>query len=309
MSSEQDKKKQVAWYDNPNLITSLIIGLIVLIIILSQSFAVNNNLSVANILSSILNHNVFYLLIGAYFIILKTKFGKKYFDFLNIFLILLYTLTTITSLLTVFQSFGLESLLCFAIDFMIIIYVIHTFLRSTRIWKSMNLGNSPFNEIKNDGYFYSVLVMSIILLAVNLISTTSLDGTFLTLMDTGFTILFIRYIYLYGAFLDSKKISVNNEGNFDEIREAVKESVDNFVSETKLYEKVEKINDKVVDMSEEVVSVAKDILDIDDKKEAQPKEKQVKVEKKPDTTGEKEQTKEKKVKVEKKNSADKEVKK
>lgn len=278
MVNEDKNKKQVEWYDNPNIITSFIIVLIALIVILSQSFAINNNLSISNILGSILNHNIGYLLVCIYFVALKTNIGKKYFDFLNIFLIILHTLTAITSLLTVFQSFGLGSLLGFAIDLLIIIFLIHTFLRSTRIWKSMNLNKSPFNEISNNGYFYSILVLAITLLAVNLISTTSFDGTILTLMDTGYTILFIRYVFLYGEFLNSKNISVKNEGNFNVYREAIKDNVNNFVEEHKLDEKYESIKDglaefagdikeKVLDIKEEVTEKIED-MELDEKIDA-----------------------------------------
>ena len=244
--------KEIEWYDNPNIVTSLIIGLIALIIILSQSFAINNNLSAISILSNILNHNSIYLFIGAYFIALKTKIGKKYFDFLNLFLIVIHTLTAVTSFLTLFQSFGLSSLVGLAIDGLVLIYLVHTLLRSTNIWKGANLGNSPFNEITNSGYFYTILILSITLLAVNLISTTSFDGTILTLLECLYTVLFIRYIFLYGVFLDSKNISVNNEGNFDKYRDAIKDEVDDLG---------ERVSEMVDDVKEEVKNIKEDIVE------------------------------------------------
>ena len=33
----------------------------------------------------------------------------------------------------------------------------------------------------------------------------------------------LRYIFLYGEFLNSKKISINNEGNFDAYKEKIQE--------------------------------------------------------------------------------------
>ena len=277
MSEVEKKKNDVEWYNEPRKITNLIILMIGLIIILSQSFAVNNGLSVGEILSSILNHNISYLLVCVYFVALKTKVGKQYFDFLNIFMIALYMLTTVTSLLTVLQSFGLESILGLAIDLMILIYMIHTFLRSTRMWKSMNINKSPFNEISNDGYFYSIMVLSITLLAVNLVSTTSLDGTILALMDTAYIILFIRYIFLYGEFLNNKKISINNSGNFDQYREKIvdivedvkdkasdlKEDIEEKIEEVKLDEKIDAAKKKVSDV---VQDVKKDINKKSEKK-------------------------------------------
>lgn len=269
MNKVDNQTKELGWYDNPNVITSLLILMIALIVILSQSFAVNNGLSVTEILSSILNHNIGYLLVCIYFVALKTKIGKQYFDFFNVFLIVLYGLTSVTSLLTVLQSFGLGSLLGFIIDLMILIYMVHTFLRSTRIWKSMGMSQSPFNEISNNGYFYSILVLSVTLLAVNLISTTSFDGTILALMDAGYTILFIRYVFLYGEFLNSKKISINNKGNFEQYKEIIKDQVSDFVEENKLDEKFEVVKDKVTDFVEDVKEKTIDVKEeIEEKIEA-----------------------------------------
>ena len=266
MSEINKKKNELDWYDNPTIITNLILLMTAIIVILSQSFAVNNGLGALEILSGILNHNIGYLLVAIYFVSLKTKTGKRYFDFLNIFLIVLYGLTSITSLLTLLQSFGLGSLLGFCIDIIILVYMIHTFLRSTRVWKSLSLGKSPFNEISNSSYFYSILVLSITLLAVNLISTTSFDGTLLALMDALYTILFVRYIFLYGEFLNSKKISINNEGNFDQYKEKVKEEVTGFVEDNKIDEKIESIKDKVSDFVDDVKEKATDIKeDIEEK--------------------------------------------
>lgn len=253
------KKNTVEWYDNPNIVTTFIIGLITLIILLSQSFAIKNNLSPLNMLGSILNHNIMYLLVGIYFIALKTKTGKRYFDFLNMFLLVLYCLESITSLLTVFQSFGLASLLIFAIDILMLIYLFHTMLRNTPIWKSAGIDKSPFNEITNNGYFSTIIILAITLLAVDLVSSTSLDGTILSLLDASFTCLFVRYVFLYGAYLDSKKISINNEGNFDSLKELISDKVDSFVEEHELDEKFDKFKDKVSDVTDDIKDVAVDI--------------------------------------------------
>ena len=78
---EIKEKNNIEWYDNPNLITTIGIITLVLVIVLSQSFAVKNNMSSNEILRSLLNHNSIYLVGLLYFVPLKTKSGKKYFDF------------------------------------------------------------------------------------------------------------------------------------------------------------------------------------------------------------------------------------
>ena len=85
---DKSVKKRVEWYNDASTITTGVIGLIIITILLSQSFAIKNGLSAVDILSSILTHNSTYLCVCLYFIALKTKFGKKYFDHLNLILIL-----------------------------------------------------------------------------------------------------------------------------------------------------------------------------------------------------------------------------
>lgn len=237
----EEKKLEIEWYDNPGLVTNLIIGLIAIVIILSQSFAINNNLSAQEILSSIINHNSVYLIVLVYFVALKTKIGKRYFDFLNIFLILLYFMTGVTSILTLFQSFSLETLVGCALHLILFVYLFHTLFRRTRIWKEFHLDKSPFNEIKNDAYFYSIVVLSVVLLAIDLIATTTLDGTILSILDACYTVLFARYVYLYGCFVDNKEKKINPNTSVEEIKEKVEQVKD------KLDEVVDDITDSVSD--------------------------------------------------------------
>ena len=232
-------KKVENWYDSADIITCLIITTIFLSIICSQSFA-NGEFSFT-LFSSVINRNSIYLLILIYFVLLRFSFGKRYFNYLNIFLIFVYFITTVTSFLTLVQSFSLVSVLSFVLNFVLFIYSSHTLLRGTRFWKEFRLYSSPFNELTNEGVFYSTCVISVFLLAVNLISTVVVSGVVLSLLDTIYYLLFGRYVYLYYEYLDSKKIDSNNDGNFDEFRGKVQELLD----------KTE-IDDVIVDGSKEV---------------------------------------------------------
>ena len=248
------KKVQVEWYDNPGIVTNFIIALIAVIIILSQSFAINNNLSAQEILGSIINHNSVYLIVLAYFVALKTKIGKRYFDFLNVFLVLLYFLIAITSILTVFQSFSLETLVNCALHLILFVYLFHILFRKTRVWREFHLDKSPFNEIKNDAYFYSIIVLTVVLLAIDLIATTTFDGTILSCMDAIFMVLFARYIFLYGCFLDNKEKKIDPTTNVEEIKEKVEQVKD------KLDEVVNDITDSVEEKLDSVQNVIEDTL-------------------------------------------------
>ena len=258
----EKKKTEIEWYDNPGIVTNVIITLIAVIIILSQSFAINNNLSTQEILRSIINHNSVYLIVLVYFVALKTKIGKRYFDFLNVFLILLYFITGVTSILTVFQSFSLETLISCAMHLVLFIYLFHTFFRRTRVWREFHLTKSPFNEIKNDAYFYSITVLVVLLLAIDLIATTTFDGTVLALFDAIYMVLFARYVYLYGCFLDNKEKKINPTTSIEEIKEKVEEVK-------------ERLDDVVDDIQDKVEGVVKEVTDDDSKKKTKKSSKTV----------------------------------
>ena len=243
----EKKQVEVEWYDNPGIITNIIIALIAIIVILSQSFAINNNLSTQAILSSIINHNSIYLIVLVYFVALKTRIGKRYFDFLNVFLVLLYFITAATSILTLFQSFSLETLVGCFLHLTLFIYLFHILFRRTRVWKEFHLNRSPFNEIKNDTYFYTIIVLTVFLLAIELIATTTPDGTILSCLDAFFMGMFARYIYLYGCFVDNKEKKINSTTSIEEIKEKVEEVKD------KLDEVVDDIKDTVGDTVDSVM--------------------------------------------------------
>lgn len=214
LSKEKVKRKQiemVAWYNNPNLITTFSIIILVLIIVLSQSFAVKNAIGASNILRNLLNHNSIYVVGLLYFIPLKTKTGKKYFDFLNVFMIIIYGIFTATSILTVIQSFGLISLVTLGVNVVFLIYMIHSLLYKTRIWQEFKLQNSPLNDVQNINYFYTIIILSIIVLTVNLIQTSTIDGAILSALVTIYEILLARYIYLYKEHVEYKEKAINNK--------------------------------------------------------------------------------------------------
>jgi hypothetical protein len=276
--SKKEKIQKKKWYDDGDTVTSAIIGIIIAVIICSQSLA-NGELSFA-LFSSVINHNSIYLLVLIYFILIKFSVGKKYFNYFNIFLIFIYFIATLTSLLTVIQSFSLTPALTFIMNFIVLLYLTHTLFRDTVIWTDFHLSKSPFNELTNEWFFYAMFVISIILLAVNLISTVVVSGVVVAVLDTIYYILFGRYIFLYREFLDRKKIHVDNEGNFDEVRgkvqevldktdiddkivegyKDVKEKVTSFVEENKLDEKAKNVKNKIVETSNDVGNRVKDAI-------------------------------------------------
>lgn len=248
-----EKKSKMKWYDNASTITTLLIGIILIIIVCSQSFVAPTNFSI-ELFESILNHNSVYLLVLIYFCFIKFPVGKKYFNYFNVFLIFIYFLAMITSFLTVIQSFSLNTILSFIENFLFVLYMVHTLFRDTRLWKEFNIHRSPFNELSNDWYYYSIVVVSCGLLAVNLISTVVIRGVIISILDCFYILLLGRYIYLYHDYLDEKELDSNNEGNFDDIREKVHENVQEVLDKTE-------IDDKIMDASNTIEEKVNDFID------------------------------------------------
>ena len=203
-------------------------------------------------------------------------------------------ITSITSLLNLFQSLSLSSIISFVLNITLLIYISHVFLRNTRLWKELNLSKSPFNELSNDWLLSAAIVLTVTKLAVTLIFTTSIDGAFLSFLDCIFGCFFVRYIYLYRDYLDKKRIDSDNEGDFSEY----KEKINDFVEENDLDETIDAIKDKVDDIGDSVKDGVTQILDKTDidEKLIETKDKVVnKITGKEEPPKKKKQTKKKKV--------------
>ena len=257
--------KKIKWYNSANMITSLIIGTILLIIVFTQSFALGRNGTV-ELFTSIINHNSIYLFILIYFILIKFYIGKRYFNYLSVFVIFIYFITTTTSFLTLIQAFSLITSLDFLINMLLLVYLLHTLMRDTRVWREFYLSKSPFNEMPNEFMFYSILLISAILLVVNLISTIAISGVFISVLDTVYIVLMARYIYLYRVFLDKKKIDVGDTMNLEDLKKKINEvdkkvstrldefgkDIDNYVKEKGIDKKIDKAKDTVVKTAKDV---------------------------------------------------------
>ena len=210
--------KEKDWFDSPRMVTYVIIGLLIVLIILSQSFAINSQLGTSDIIRSILNHNSIYVLI--YFVMLHFKVGKKYFDHLNVIMLIFFGLITLASMFTVFQSFGLASLLQLGINILFTIYFLYAFISNTVIGKELHLSTSVIVELKNEQYFYLITTLLVIHLVVALINSTSFESIVISLLEVLFYFLFARYISLYKEYDDmkvssSKKKKIKKEEESD----------------------------------------------------------------------------------------------
>lgn len=212
--------KEKDWFDSPRMVTYVIIGLLIVLIILSQSFAINSQLGTSDIIRSILNHNSIYVLTLIYFVMLHFKVGKKYFDHLNVIMLVFFGLITLASMFTVFQSFGLASLLQLGINILFTVYFLYAFISNTVIGKEFHLSTSVIVELKNEQYFYLITTLLVIYLVVTLINSTSFESIVISLLEVLFYFLFARYISLYKEYDDmkvssSKKKKIKKEEESD----------------------------------------------------------------------------------------------
>ena len=201
-----NKENKNIWYNNPDILTTIILITAVVIIVISQAIAVNSNLSASAMIRNLFNHNLTYIAGIIYFGLLKTSVGRKNFSLINVIYILLYIMVTIASVFTIFQSFGISAIRGVVVNVIIVCDMVYTFLPETRLWKDLKLNKLPLTEIRNDWFFYIVFVMSVALLLVNLIDVANFSGVVITLFDTAYMILFGRYIFLYKEYIDENKV-------------------------------------------------------------------------------------------------------
>ena len=206
-----NKSKEKDFFDSPSMITYILIGLLVVLIILSQSFAIQSHMAAGDIFRSIINHNSIYLVSLIYFILIRVKFGKKYFDYLNVIMFVFYLLTTFASLFTIFQSFGFDSILNLAFNVLITLYFGYSFFTSTVIGKDLRLSDSPLAEINNGQYYYLLIGIIAISLIVSLVSVNSFEDVVVHLLEAIYKFMFVRYVYLYKEYIERKELEASKE--------------------------------------------------------------------------------------------------
>ena len=192
------------------------------------------------IFRSIINHNSIYLVSLIYFILIRVKFGKKYFDYLNVIMFIFYLLTTFASLFTIFQSFGFDSILNLAFNVLITLYFGYSFFTSTVIGKDLRLSDSPLAEINNGQYYYLLIGIIAISLIVSLVSVNSFEDVVVYLLEAIYQFMFVRYIYLYKEYVERKTIDESvKEKTTEEVLDKKEDHVDE-VKEDKTTEEIEK---------------------------------------------------------------------
>lgn len=198
-------RKEKEWYDDANIVTSVLIGILILILIISQAFAIRHQMGIDYMLRSLFNYNTVYVFFLSYFVLLKTKVGKRYFQLMNVILIILEVLVLFGSILNVIQFFGLGTLFHLIMNLVLLTYMGYVLLKETKIWELFHFDGLQLHLIKNNQFFTALSFINIIILVIELIDSIEFDHVVLKLMECIYMIGFARYLYLYQDYQEEKE--------------------------------------------------------------------------------------------------------
>ncbi len=217
-----DDRKKLEWYDNPNLIINMMIGLLAISILVSQTIAIRTGLSFQESVNQLFNDSSVYLFYLVYFVLINLKFGKKHFDALSIVIFVFQSILLLTSLLNIIQTVGVKTIFEFILSIGMWLYLSNSLIRTTKIWKAFNLDLVPTKFFKNIDYFYIVTASSLIILILGLIDSFDFNYVLVILLDCLVYIGVARYLYLYRKYNEDKNII---EKPIDKIETAKKKKV------------------------------------------------------------------------------------
>ena len=210
MASDIDNSlNNIALFKDPYKLSNLaLVGLLVYIII----SIMYNYISDLGLLDLIKN-DFFYLILTAYFILIKTKVGKKYFSYMNIALAAVLTFNFVASFFNILTTFNFTTVFSLVVDFLLCGYFINSFFY--KYTKKLDL----LKKFNNTLIFY---VLSLVLIVLYFMLCFKYYGEVHIIKMIGYIlqllilIILSRYIYLYkkasdskSNFLDMKKPSEN----------------------------------------------------------------------------------------------------
>ncbi len=197
-------KKTVEWFNNPNLIVNMMIGLLAIGILISQTVAIRSGLDFQQAVNQLFNDNSVYTIYLVYFVSLNFKFGKRHFDALSVVMFVFQSIILLTSLLNIIQAVGLISIFDFIMHVALWLYISNSLIKRTSFWKNLNLEQVSFTFIKNIDYFYIVVASSLIILILGLIGSLDFNYVLIILLDCLVYIGVARYLYLFSKYFEDK---------------------------------------------------------------------------------------------------------
>ncbi len=204
-------EREKDWYDDPNILTTVMLFILGLILILSQTYAIRNHLGLWYMIRSLINYSSVYVILLAYFILLKTKVGKRYFVIMNVILGGMFAILSLGSVFSMIQFFKLETIFSFLQNTCVFFYFVKVMGKDTNLYFKLGFSKIPFDKVTNDYYFYGISALYILGMVLSFVDKPPFDTFVLLLLQTIFFIGFVRYLYLYQEYLDERELDLQAE--------------------------------------------------------------------------------------------------
>ncbi len=189
--------KNILFLNDPSKITNGIIVSLLLYMLISIIYNYISDLGLLDLFGK----HFFYILLTLYFILLKTKFGKESFSYMNVILAILLGIKALGSFFNLLTTFNFETLLSLFVYGFFFLYFINAFF-----YKYLEKINKIKN-INNKISFYllcSILFILYLLLLIKYIKVYSVVKIIGMIIECIILVFFARYIYLYKNFREMK---------------------------------------------------------------------------------------------------------
>ena len=201
MVDEMDKGvKDISFLNNPYSINNILIIILLIYMLISIIYNYVSNLGLLDLIGS----SFFSIFLTVYFILLKTKFGKERFSYMNVALFILLGINLLGSFFNILTTFNFTTIFNLLVDIVLFIYFGSAFFYqyTKKIQRLKNINN------KITFYLLCIIVMLFYLLLLlkymSVYPIIKILGYFAQLVILLF---FARYIYLYKNFKEMKSCS------------------------------------------------------------------------------------------------------
>lgn len=189
--------KEVAWLNDPNQVTNvLIVGLLIYMLI-SIIYSYVSDLG----LLDLIGNYFFYIALTVYFLLMKVQFGKKYFSYMNVGILLLLGINVLGSLFNILTTFNFTTTFSLLVDSLLLGYFANSFfakyLNKVDILKKVN-------NIKMFYILSFILLLLHIALLIKYFTVLPIIKIGKYIMQLFILLFFTRYIYLYKKYKEMK---------------------------------------------------------------------------------------------------------
>lgn len=192
--------KDISFLNNPYLINNILIITLLIYMLLSIAYNYVSSLG----LLDLIGNSFFYIFLTIYFILLKTKFGKERFSYMNLILFVLLGINLLGSLFNILTTFNFTTIFNLLVDLVLFIYFSNAFFyQYTKKLKKLE-------NMNNKIVFYllcSILMILYLLMLLKYISLHPVIKILGYITQLVILLFFSRYIYLYKNFKEMKACS------------------------------------------------------------------------------------------------------